>query len=299
MGAVRVGLVGAGPWAELFTAPLLARGPDCALAGVWARRPDRAARVAAQHGAATADSFDELLTTCEAVAFAVPPDVQADLAARAAAAGLPVLLDKPIGLELDEAERLADTISSNGVASQLILTSRYRPSMRAFLDAAATFDATAGRAMFLGNGAIPGTYFATPWRLERGGLLDLGPHVLDALDVALGTIVDVHGAGDPLGVVAVMCTHESGAISQATMSATTPVDPNGLVVELFGPRGQLALDTGGGDATDEGHDIRAAMATIASEFAAAVRSGVPHRLDVQRGLHLQRLIDAVARQLGG
>ncbi len=28
---------------------------------------------------------------------------------------------------------------------------------------------------------MPGTYFATPWRLEQGGLLDLGPHVLDGL----------------------------------------------------------------------------------------------------------------------
>jgi predicted dehydrogenase len=291
---VRVGLVGAGPWAQLFTAPMLAGGPDCSLAAVWARRRDQAEQVAARHGAVVAGSFDELVATCEAVAFAVPPDVQADLAARAAVAGRPVLLDKPIGLELDDAQRLADAIGDSGVVSQLVLTNRYRPSMRTFLDAAATFDATAGRALFLGSGAIPGNYFATPWRLERGGLLDLGPHVLDALDAALGTIVEVRAAGDQLGVVAVTCTHDRGAISQATLSATTPVDPSGLVVELFGPQGRLALDTGQGDAGDHGHDIRAAMCTIASEFAAAARTGVHHRLDVRRGLHLQRLIDAVA-----
>ena len=294
---VRVGLVGAGPWAQLFTAPLLGRGPDCTLAAVWARRGDEAERVAGRHGAVAAGSFDALLGTCDAVAFAVPPNVQAELAARAAAAGLPVLLDKPIGLELDEAERLADVIASSGVVSQLVLTNRYRPSMRAFLDTAATFDAVAGRATFLGGGAIPGNYFATPWRLERGALLDLGPHVLDALDAALGAIVEVRAAGDPLGVVAVTCTHDGGAISQATLSATTPVERSGLVVELFGPQGRLTLDTGDGDAGDEGRDIRAAMSTIASEFAAAVRSGVPHRLDVRRGLHLQRLIATIATSL--
>ena len=38
MDAVRVGLVGAGPWAELFTAPMLGHGPACSLAVVWARR---------------------------------------------------------------------------------------------------------------------------------------------------------------------------------------------------------------------------------------------------------------------
>ena len=297
MGAGRVGLVGAGPWAELFTAPLLARGPDCALAAVWARRPDRAQRVAGRHAATVAGSFEELLGTCEAVAFAVPPDVQAELATRAAAAGLPVLLDKPIALELDAAERVADAIAGNGVVSQLVLTNRYRPSMRAFLETATTFEARAGRATFIGGGAIPGGYFATPWRMERGGLLDVGPHVLDALDAALGTIVEVQAAGDPLGVVAVTCTHEDGATSQATVSVTTPVDPSGLVVELFGPRGRLTLDTTVSDADDQRRDTGTAMATLASEFAAAVRSGVPHPLDVQRGLHLQRLIAAVDARL--
>jgi predicted dehydrogenase len=256
-----------------------------------------AERVAGRHGAAVADSLDELFDTCEAVAFAVPPDVQAELAARAASAGLPVLLDKPIGLGLEEAQRLADVVAQRGVVSQLVLTNRYRPSMRAFLDAANTFEAGAGRAAFLGGGALPGSSFATPWRVEHGALLDVGPHVLDALDVTLGTIVEVRAAGDPRGVVAVTCTHVGGAVSQATLSITTPVEPSGLVVELFGPRGRLGLDTGAGDATDAGRDIRAAMSTIASEFAAAVRGGEPHPLDVQRGLHLQRLIDAIATSL--
>src|SRR5215211_6624994 len=103
---VRVGLVGAGPWASLFTAPVLATGPHCTLAAVWARRADAAERLAARHGVTAVTSFEDLLGCCEAVAFAVPPDVQADLAARAATAGMAVLLEKPIGLDLGQAERL-------------------------------------------------------------------------------------------------------------------------------------------------------------------------------------------------
>jgi predicted dehydrogenase len=246
-----------------------------------------------------ARSFDELLATSDAVAFAVPPDVQAELATRAAGAGLPVLLEKPIALDLDEAERLTDVIVRTGVVSQLVLTNRYRPSMRTFLGEAADFDARAGRATFLGGGAIPGGYFATPWRMERGGLLDLGPHVMDALDVTLGPVADVRAAGDPLGVVAVSCIHDAGTVSQATLSGTTPVDRSGLVVELFGGHGQLTFAAGEIDAQDNGHDRQAAMATIASEFAAAVRSGVPHALDVRRGLYLQRLVDAIESCLTG
>jgi predicted dehydrogenase len=297
MGPVRVGLVGAGPWARLFTGPLLARGPACELTAVWARRADAAAALAARHGAVAASSFEELLERCEAVAFAVPPDVQADLAGRAATAGRPVLLDKPIGLQLSEAERVADAIGAAGVASQLVLTNRYRPSMRAFLADRPAAGTVAARCTFLGGGAVPGGTFATPWRLQHGSVADLGPHVVDALDVALGPIVDVHAAGSPLGVVALTCTHEGGATSQATLSVTTPADPSGLALELFGPAGVHLLDTGRTDATDGGADIRAAMSAIAHEFAATVRSGTSHQLDVQRGLVLQRTLDAATRQL--
>jgi predicted dehydrogenase len=264
---------------------------------VWARRRDQALSLASGQGAVVPDSFDELLATCDAVAFAVPPHVQAELAGRAAGAGRPVLLEKPIGLDLDEAERLADAIESNGVVSQLILTNRYRPSFRTFLDQTAAFGATAGRVTFLGGGAVPGGYFATPWRVEHGAVLDLGPHVLDALDILLGPIVELRAAGNALGVVALTCLHDSGAVSQATFSVTTPIEASGLVVELFGSRGRLAFDAGRVDATDEGADIEAAMAAIASEFAAAVRTGVPHPLDVRRGLRLQRLLDAATTDL--
>jgi predicted dehydrogenase len=295
--AVRVGLAGAGPWARLFTAPLLAAGPDCALAAVWARRPDAASSLAARHEAIAASSFGELLESCDAVAFAVPPDVQAQLATRAAAAGRPVLLEKPVGPDLAAAMHLADVIATNGVVSQLVLTNRYRPSMRSFLDGAAASELVAGRATFLSGGAVPGSYFATPWRLEQGALPDLGPHVFDALDAALGPIVDVRAAGDPRRVVALTCHHQSGAVSQATVSTTTAAERSGLVVELFGPAGVQLLDTATADADDGGRDIRTAMAVIAREFAAAVRTGTSHALDVRRGVYLQQLIDDAGAQL--
>lgn len=80
---IRVGLVGAGPWASLFTAPMLASAPGMALAAVWARRPAAAGALAHQHGAAAVDSFDDLLAACDAVAFTVPADVQELRAAEA------------------------------------------------------------------------------------------------------------------------------------------------------------------------------------------------------------------------
>src|SRR5687768_1179657 len=104
---VEVGLVGAGPWAATMHGPVLAAGPQTRLAAVWARRPEAAARLAARLGTHAAGSYEELLDRCEAVAFAVPPDVQATLAPRAARAGKALLLDKPIALDLAGARALA------------------------------------------------------------------------------------------------------------------------------------------------------------------------------------------------
>ena len=86
---VRVALVGSGTWARDMHVPTLAAGPETVLTGVWSRRSEAAAAVATPFGVPVYDSFDALLDDCEAVAFAVPPDVQASLAPAAAADGSP------------------------------------------------------------------------------------------------------------------------------------------------------------------------------------------------------------------
>ena len=294
---VRIGLVGAGPWAHLFTGPMLQRSADCEFVGVWARRPDATAELAATHEVAAFDDVDALFDACDAVCFSVPPSIQADLAGRAASRGLAVLLDKPIGATVDEAERLVDAIERHGVVSQIILTNRYFDVTRAFLTAAQAFPSYGGRAWFFGDGCIEGTYFGTEWRVRDGGLLDLGPHVLDALDAALGTITDIRASGDPLGLVLLECEHEGGAVSQAAISATTR-QGGGLSVDLVGPSGGLMLDIAGLTPEEFGVEYANAQARIVEEFGEAVRTGVPHPLDARRGLHLQRLIATAASHLG-
>lgn len=63
--------------------------------GVGPRR-EAAEHLAQRYGAATAATFDDLLERCDAVAFSVPPDVQATLAPLAARAGRHMLLEKPL-----------------------------------------------------------------------------------------------------------------------------------------------------------------------------------------------------------
>ncbi|WP_328474513.1 Gfo/Idh/MocA family oxidoreductase [Actinoplanes sp. NBC_00393] len=285
--AVAVGLVGAGPWAATMHAPVLAAGPQTRLTAVWARRADAAAQLAGRLGAHAARSYPELLDRCEAVAFAVPPDVQANLAPLAARAGKALLLEKPIGLDLGAARRLADTVAEHGVVTQLVLTKRYHPRTREFLAEAAGFAAAGARTHYL-HGAFLGGAMATGWRLTLGALYDLGPHLLDLADAALGPIEQVRAAGDSRRWIELTCRHRGGAVSQMSLSGAVGLPSSRAGIELFGPAGTLALDFG---TVDHG----ACWPVLRAEFAAAVRSGVPHALDVRRGLMLQELLDQAGR----
>jgi predicted dehydrogenase len=287
---IRSGLVGAGPWAEKAYAPMLAAGPETTLAAVWARRPDAARALGAPLGAAVAPTFEALLDACEAIAFAVPPDVQAELAPRAARAGRHLMLDKPLALDLDAARALAEAVAESGVVTQLMLTHRFRPRTAEFLARARDFGAIGARLAFLSGAFLEGRY-ATPWRREHGALFDLGPHALDLVEAALGPIVEIRGAGDPRRWVSLACTHADGAVSDLSMSGVMRLPQSVFRCELYGPAGVLEFDAVAG-AVDE------PWSAARRSFAEAVRSGRPPELDVRHGVRLQELIDRATRALG-
>ncbi len=205
-------------------APMLARNPKTELVGVWARRETAAQSLAAQHGTTPYLSFDHLTDECDALAFCVPPPVQADLAARAARRGRSLLLEKPIGLNLSEAERLAEVVNESGVVTQLVLTWRFADSVRDLLMNVKSIVPIGARATFV-NGMLLGGMFATPWRLKQGPLLDLGPHLLDLLEACLGPIEAVTARGDPHGWISLILEHQGGLISEATICGISQLEP--------------------------------------------------------------------------
>jgi predicted dehydrogenase len=287
---LRFGLVGAGPWATNVHAPAIAAHPDTELVAVWARRPEEAQRLAAAHGAAVADDVDALIADVDAVAFAVPPGVQAELAVRAAAAGRHLVLEKPIGATVAEAERLADAVGTAGVASLVLLTFRYAPEVTEWVTTARTAGGwAAGAGTWIGDALLSGPYSNSPWRHERGALVDVGPHTFDLLEAGLGPIADVLGAthGDH-DVWQVLFAHEGGARSTASLSLAVPVEPNVVDFTLYGEAGSLSLHR-----TTSTADC---YANMLAELVAMISTGrVEHPLDVRRGLHLQRVIDRVER----
>jgi predicted dehydrogenase len=270
-------------------APGLAHGDGTALAGVWARRAEAAGALAATYGVPSFTRVEDLFAACDAVAFSVPPGVQAELGVLAARAGKALLLEKPIAADLAGAERLASAVADAGVPSMVVLTWRYAPQVRSFLESARDFKAIGGRGWFISGALRPGSPFATPWRLERGPLLDLGPHVLDLMDAALGPITGVRAHGGRLGWVGVHLEHESGAHSDVSLCGTANIDPHLAGAELFGEAGSLSIDPRGA--------ARETIATLFREFALVARGQLACDVDVHRGLYLQRFIEAAEGQL--
>jgi predicted dehydrogenase len=287
--AIAVGLVGAGPWAAKAYAPMLAAGPETRLACVWSRSAEAAGALAAAHGCEAAGSFNALLERCDAVAFAVPPDVQAELAVRAAKAGRHLMLDKPLALTLAEARRLAQAADDAGVVTQLMLTHRYRPRTAAFLSEAAAFGAIGARLAFLSGAFVRGPY-ACAWRREHGALHDLGPHAFDLLEAALGPVERITGRGDPRNWVSLACEHAGGAVSDLALSGVMQLPATIFRVDLYGPDGTLGFDAVAASQDDSGPLAR-------RTFAGAVRTGRSPALDVHRGVRLQELIDLAVRSL--
>ena len=284
-----VGLAGAGAWATAATAPMLSEGPETRLAGVWSRRQDSAARLAGSHGVRAFERFEELLDACEAVAFALPPTVQPDLAVAAARAGRALLLEKPLATDAAGADRIATAVTEAGVGSVVVLTYRFAPPVRDFLVGAAASRPFGGRACFLSGAYLAGPY-ASGWRLEYGALLDVGPHAVDLVDAALGSISAVRAHGDTHRWVGLLLEHEGGARSEVSLSCRVAIEPSRTEAEVFGPQGCLFVNARAGTRAS-------AFTTLRREFAEAARAGGGHPLDAAHGARLQRILDAAGHSL--
>jgi len=169
-----------------------------------------------------------------------------------------------------------------------MLTYRFDPALDTFLTETRRINPIGGRACFISGAFLEGP-FAQGWRLERGAVLDIGPHVLDMVEAALGRVVSVEAVGDPFGWVAVNCTHESGATSNVSMCCTAATATGRTEVEVYSPTGVAFYD---GRAVD-----REARADQIRRDLVAVANGTPHPANAAHALHLQELVAEIETQL--
>jgi predicted dehydrogenase len=295
MDRLRVGLVGAGPWARTVHAPGLAAHPGTELAAVWARRPDAAAEIAAEYGARSYPDLEVLFDAVDAVAFAVPPQVQGRLALFGAAAGKHLICEKPLAGSVRDARAVVEAVERAGVHSSMVLTMRHAPSVRDWLAEMPSEPPgpdTVAFAHWISGSLLGGPYCTSPWRAEEGALSDLGPHVIDLLDAAVGPVVEVPWARyEEPDLWRFGLLHAGGAQSTVVLSMRVPVDPSEIDFTVLGGAGRHRL-------AGRGADAPTCYAALLDELVAAVDgSGPAPALDVTRGLRLQELVEAVRAAL--
>ncbi len=219
------GLVGTGHWADVAHAAGIAAHPEAELVGVWGRDPAKAGALAARHGVRAFGDPEELFAAVDAVAFSVPPDVQAALAPRAAEAGKALLLEKPVALDVAAAERIAEAAAAPTV---VFFTYRFDPDLAAWYREHIDGREWDGASVLFLTSIFEagGPFSESPWRRERGAVWDVGPHALSALAPALGAVEDVAAARGPRDEVHLALRHASGAASSVALSLTAPAGVN-------------------------------------------------------------------------
>ncbi|MFI5986200.1 Gfo/Idh/MocA family protein [Streptomyces sp. NPDC051555] len=290
----RVGLLGTGPWARRTHAPALAAHAGSTFAGIWGRRPEAAAELAGEYGVKVYEDPDALFADCDVVAFALPPDVQAPLAVRAAAAGCHLLLDKPVATDVEQARAVAEAAARHRVASVVFLTLRFAQPTAHWVEEQAARDGwfTASAhwlgAVFPPDGA-PSAYADSPWRKEKGGLWDVGPHALSVLIPVLGDVVRVTAARGPSDVVQLALLHTSGAASTATLSLGAPAAAAGVGLELRGTAGVHDLP--------DWSDVPGAYGRALDALLTSARTGVADPRDAAFGARLTEILAEAESQV--
>lgn len=307
MSQLRIALLGTGPWAGRTHAPAIAAHPDAEFSGVWGRRPEAATALAAAHGTTAyagggeggagtggLDGLDALLAVSDAVAFALPPDIQAPLAARAAAAGCHLLMDKPVATTVPGARAVADAAEQAGVASLVFCTLRFAPETAKWVEEQAAVDGWfTARAHWLGalyGAGNDSPYADSPWRREKGGLWDVGPHALSALLPVLGDVAAVTAVRAEPDLTHLVLTHTSGVTSSAVLSLSAPAKGGGAGLELRGEHGTVVLPEQWGDPADT-------FGLAIDALLTAVRTGRPHACDVRFGLRLTEILAEAEAQI--
>jgi predicted dehydrogenase len=289
---MRFGLVGTGYWAQIAHAPALAATDGIEFAAVWGRNPASAAKLAAEYNTVAYDDLDAFLASVDAVAFSVPPDVQAGIAERAASLGKHLLLEKPIALTEPAADALVDAVDRAGVASVVFFTTRFQPHIRDWLaDVTARTGWLGGTASWRGGALTDSNPFNTPWRQEHGGLWDVGPHAVSLLWASLGPVTSVTADAGLADITHLILHHASGVTSTVTVTCSAPASAAGLEFYLWGEPGTSALPPDNGDRVG-------ALRTALTELAANARSGqVTHPCDVRFGAAVNHVLSSAQQQL--
>ena len=298
------GIVGTGVIAAIH-ADAIAMVPDARLAAVTDVAVGAAAAFAAARGCAAEPDLDALLARpdVDVVSVCVPSGLHAEIGIRAARAGKHLVVEKPIDVTLNAADRLIDAARAAGVALTVISQHRFDPGL---IEARRLLDEGALGRLVLGEASTKwyrtqAYYDSAAWRgtnaMDGGSLMNQGIHYVDLLRWCMG----------PVSEVTALCatqTHQievedtslaalrfaSGALG--TIVASTSVFPGfAQRLEITGTEGTITIE--------DGAIVRRAFSSGAHEprgphGAAAAAGSNPAAVDVaSHAAQLEDLLTAI------
>lgn len=289
---MRFGLFGTGPWAHQAHAPALAAHDDVEFVGVWGRNAEKAGALAEEFGAKPYADVDALIADVDAIAVALPPGVQSEIALKAARAGKHLLLDKPVAFTAAAADEIVAAAAEQDVASVVFFTRRFMPQIQEFVDRArATGGWLEARIDHLGSIFQPGNPFGeSAWRKESGGLWDVGPHAVALVLPVLGPVGEVTALSGARDMTHILMRHTGGAISTMTLSVDAPAKLEREVAALYG-------ESGVADVPPVSWLPVEAFGRAIDALIGAANGGPASALDVRFGAEVVKILAAAAESI--
>jgi predicted dehydrogenase len=251
---IHVGLIGCGRVAPRH-AQSFAELADARLVAVADVIESRAQRFAKEHRAEAYADYRRLLERRDinAVSICTPSGMHAAMAIEAMQAGKHVIVEKPMAMNLRDADRMIATAEAMGLQLCVILQNRYNPPMQ---DLRRVVDEGKLGRLLLGNATVrwyrPQEYYEDGWHgtwaMDGGALMNQSIHHIDALQWLMGDVESVFAytatlahkmEAEDVGVVALR--FKSGALG--TIEGSTVTYPENLEgsVALFGERGSVKV----------------------------------------------------------
>lgn len=253
-GPIRFGVVSFAHYHANFWAEAINAEPEATLAGVWDDVAERGREAAERYGTRFYQTLGGLLRDCDAVGITSPTAHHADLVEEAAAAGVHILLEKPIATTLEDCNRIEQAVDRAGIRFMQNFPKRFDPVNHELVQIVRRGDLGTIALVQVRHGHFHGTdsHFQRQWftdaTLSGGGtLIDEGVHATDFLRWLLGetgervvATLSYHALSLPVEDTAcAVYTFPSGALAAVTTSWTFQASE--VSVEVYGTEGSALL----------------------------------------------------------
>jgi predicted dehydrogenase len=304
----RIGLIGLGKHGLRYARHITTELPDLHLAAITRRDPERldAARTL---GAEAFTDYRAMIAEArlDALIAVVPPTLHLDIVRAAAAAGLPLLLEKPAAPSLADGRAMLATLRQQPIPVMVAQTLRYNAVVRAMLAVRARIGRVRSLSFTQRFEPSPLDWLDDPVRSGGGMTLHTGVHAFDLC--RLLSDLEVDRVTCQMQSIRTRHTEDNfaatlelgGGAALATVACARLAGGRNGHVEVAGEGGTLLGDHVLGSAAlvvgtaIEPLPVAAGVATVREvvrDFVAALRAGTPPPIPIAEGLRAIAVVDA-------